>query len=160
MIIIPSNVSAAVGVAQLTGVTYSQSSVENGSNTGVPGVVAATYAGMNNNSASETTQTLTSWGVSGWIKADCGATKNIDHIVLGYDVAGNLGAGPLYSAGMDVQGSNDNSSWTSIFTTKPGVEANLASGLATIDIKGSWRYIRLYSSTQHVQATEFQIWGT
>jgi hypothetical protein len=146
------------------GVTYSQSSLYS-----LDSVVAANYTNMNDDSASAASAnaTATNIAVGSWIQADCGGIQYIHDIVVGYDYLTNLGAdnwGWSYTSGLTVQGSVNGSTWTDLTTTpyytyidNPAV---YLAGTATIPINGSWRYIRLYRSTNsYAVATELQIWS-
>jgi hypothetical protein len=61
---------------------------------------------------------------------------------------------------MIFQGSNDNTNWTTITTTPTYSSTGSTNGLVTIQIGGSWRYIRLYNASGYVMTLEFQVWGS
>ena len=145
---------------QLTSITYSQSSLY-GSN------AAANYAGMNDNNANGSVstngyQTGTNAETNAFIKADLGSTKYVDRIVIGYDYLSNLpgGWGTSYAEGRIVQGSTDNTNWTTITTTPTYASTGSTNGLVSINVKNYWRYIRLYNASGYVMTLEFQVWGS
>lgn len=143
--------------AQLTGVTYTQSSVY-GPN------AAATYAGMNDNSAvgnNGINQTGTKNEAAPFIKADCGSTRYVSKIVIGYDYQSNLPGswGVSYTEGRTIQGSNDNTNWTTITTAPTYSTTGSSNGLVDITVNANYRYIRLYSTSGYICLLEFQIWG-
>jgi hypothetical protein len=157
----------SAGPAQLTGVTYTQSSVWHQDN-------PVDYTYMNNHNADgsiNNAETACDTNVDlaippySWIRADCGSTKNIDHIVIGYDYKTNLpgGFGPPYTSNRSVKGSLDATTWTSI-TTTPNWDATLAAnhpnGLVPVPINGNWRYIQLGAGyDEWLCLLEFEIWG-
>lgn len=148
--------AAPLVVHQFTGVTYSQSSVHGSTN-------AATYTYMNNNSAdgsANNNQTGTTNGATEWIRADCGSTRYIDHIVIGYDYLSNLpgGWGYPYTQSKPVYGSNDNTGWTYITTTPIYASTGSTNGLVQIDINQSWRYIKI-ESNGYLCCLEFELHG-
>jgi hypothetical protein len=148
-------VDAPPTVTQLTGVIFTQSSVYSGT-------TAANYTGMNDNTASGAAgQAATNTAIGEFIKADCGATKYIGNIIIGYDYLSNLptGWGVTYTAGLNVEGSTDNTNWILITTTPTYGLTGSSNGLVSIDVAGNWRYIRLTKAGNYVLTTEFQIWG-
>lgn len=144
---------------QLTGVVYSQSNVYSGNN-------AADYEYMNNGNADGSInddQTGLDGVPDNFVKADCGEVLYINRIVIGYDYLNNLpgGWGTYYTEGLEVQGSTDDSSWTTITTTPVYSLTGSTDGLVSIPIDGEWRYIRLYRENSNYMALlEFEIWGT
>ncbi len=145
------------GVQHLTGVTYSQSNVYFSNN-------AATYQYMNNGNAdgsANNNQTGMS-GVGGYIRADCGSTKYIDRIVLGYDYLDNLpgGWGVTYTENQSVQASTNGSTWTTITTTPTYESTGSDDGLVSIVINGNWRYIQIVDTQGYLCTLEFEVWGS
>ena len=85
-----------------------------------------------------------------WVEEDLGSTQSICQVVILWEAA--------YAKAFQIQTSNDNSTWTSIFSTTTG-----SGGTQTLNITGSGRYIRMYGT---VRATmygysiyEFQVYA-
>ena len=136
--------------------TYTQSSV-------YASDTAATWAGMNDNSADGTltTQTATTAVLADeYVRTDLGSTKYVRRIVIGYDYLSALAGGwsPTYSYNMEVQGSTDGTTWTTISTTPTYASTGSSNGLVSIPINGNWRYLRLHKTTDYVLTLEFQVW--
>lgn len=140
---------------QLTGIVYSQSSVYSSNS-------AANYTGMNNNSANGSilNQTGTNTENGAFVKADCGTTKFIKHIIIGYDYLNNLpgGWGVSYAENVPIQGSLDNVTWTALGNTPTYSSTGSTNGLVTVNINQSFRYIRL-TKNGYLALLEFQVWG-
>lgn len=129
-----------------------------------PGDNAPTYEGMNNGSADASTNNAETGtnNDGGAVTADCGAVKHIDHIVIGYDYLNNLptGWGVTFTENLNVEGSTNNTDWTSITTTPTYASSGSSDGLVSIPIDGDYRYIRIKSATDYyICLLEFQIWG-
>lgn len=146
---------------RVTGVVYTQSTVYGGTG----GIVAATYANMNDGTASGASlATATNNATAGgeWVRADAGSSQFISRIVVGYDYLTNLGAGDwgaTYTAGLTVQGSTNGTTFTNI-TTTPTYSGSPTDGLRSITIGATWRYIRLLAgASTYLVATEFQLWN-
>jgi hypothetical protein len=86
-----------------------------------------------------------------WLEVDLGATATIDQVVLNWETA--------YATAFQIQTSNDNANWTSIYSTTTGT-----GGVQTLNITGSGRYVRMYGTTRATQwgysLWEFQVYGT
>jgi hypothetical protein len=86
-----------------------------------------------------------------WIEVDLGATATIDKVVLMWEAA--------YATAFQIQTSNDNSTWTSIFSTTTGTGGN-----QTLTVSGSGRYVRMYGTARATQygysLYEFQVFGS
>jgi hypothetical protein len=86
-----------------------------------------------------------------WLEVDLGATASISQVVLNWEAA--------YATGFQIQTSNDNSTWTSIYSTTTGTGA-----IQTLNITGTGRYVRMYGTTRATQygysLWEFQVYGT
>ena len=139
---------------QLTNTVYTQNAKYGGN-------VFATYSTMNDGTASGASgATATSTG-GDWIKADCGAARNISHIIIGYDYLNNLsgGWGVSYTKDVKVQGSLDNSTWTDITLTPNYTTTGSYNGLVTIPIWNTYRYIQLINTSSYFALTEFQVWA-
>jgi uncharacterized repeat protein (TIGR01451 family) len=86
-----------------------------------------------------------------WLAVDLGATAAVDKVVLNWENA--------YATAFQIQTSNDNSTWTPIYSTTTGT-----GGIQTLTVSGSGRYIRMYGTTRATQfgysLWEFQVYGT
>lgn len=152
--------TGGVSPAQLTGVTYSQSSVWSAN-------AAADYSSMNDGTADGSVSTRTGTDITSpptLIKADCGSIKTISHVIIGYDYLSNLNPpgdwGVTYTEGRELEGSTDDSSWTSIATLPTYASTGSSNGLVQITVSANYRYIRVRNpSNYYTCLTEFQIWG-
>jgi hypothetical protein len=86
-----------------------------------------------------------------WITVDLGATHSISKVVLNWEAA--------YATAFQIQTSNDNANWTTIYSTTSGTGGN-----QTLNVSGSGRYIRM-NGTQRAtpygySLWEFQVFGT
>jgi hypothetical protein len=86
-----------------------------------------------------------------WLEVDLGSAQNICQVVLNWEAA--------YAKAFQIQVSNDNSTWTSIYSTTTGT-----GGVQTLNVSGSGRYIRMYGTTRATQygysLWEFQVFTT
>jgi len=87
-----------------------------------------------------------------WISVDLGAVKHINSIDLYWD------AGALV---YQIQTSNDNANWTTLYSTSNGVSYGHAS---LPNLNGQGRYIRMYGTKRATQwgysLDEMQVWGS
>ena len=86
-----------------------------------------------------------------WLEVDLGSSASISQVVLNWETA--------YATAFQIQTSNDNANWTSIFSTTTGT-----GGTQTLNITGSGRYVRMYGTARATQwgysLWEFQVFGT
>ncbi|MDX6245212.1 MAG: hypothetical protein QOE76_2935, partial [Frankiales bacterium] len=86
-----------------------------------------------------------------WLEVDLGATANVTQVVLNWEAA--------YGKSFQIQTSNDNATWTSIYSTTTG-----AGGVQTLAVAGSGRYVRMYGtvrgSAYGYSLWEFQVYGS
>jgi hypothetical protein len=85
-----------------------------------------------------------------WLEVDLGSTQSICQVVINWETA--------YGKAFQIQTSNDNSTWTSIFSTTTGT-----GGTQTIPVTGSGRYIRMFGTVRATQygysIFEFQVFA-
>ncbi len=85
-----------------------------------------------------------------WLEIDLGATATISQVVLNWEVA--------YGKAYQIQTSNDNVTWTTIYSTTTSTGGN-----QTLNVTGSGRYVRMYGTVRGTQygysLYEFQIFG-
>ncbi|CAB3752260.1 discoidin domain-containing protein [Paraburkholderia solisilvae] len=87
-----------------------------------------------------------------WLSVDLGAVKSITAVDLYWDAGAKT---------YQIQTSNDNANWTTIYSTSSGVGSGHVS---LAKLKGSGRYVRMYG-TQRATAwgyslDEMQVWGS
>ena len=86
-----------------------------------------------------------------WLEVDLGQTATISQVVLDWETA--------YATGFQIQTSNDNVNWTTIYSTTTG-----PGGDQTLNISGTGRYVRMYGTARDTQygysLWEFQVYGT
>ncbi|HXA60533.1 MAG TPA: discoidin domain-containing protein [Streptosporangiaceae bacterium] len=70
-----------------------------------------------------------------WLEVDLGATATVDKVVLNWEAA--------YATAFQVQTSNDNATWTPIYSTTTGT-----GGVQTLTVSGTGRYIRMNGTTR------------
>src|SRR5581483_11927237 len=68
-----------------------------------------------------------------WLEVDLGATASISSVTLQWEAA--------YATAFQIQTSNDNATWTSIYSTTAGT-----GGTQTLTVTGSGRYVRMYGT--------------
>src|SRR6202000_2372007 len=85
-----------------------------------------------------------------WLEVDLGATASGSPGVLQGEAA--------YATAFQIQTSNDNSTWTSIYSTTTGT-----GGTQTLNITGTGRYVRMYGTVRATQygysIYEFQVYA-
>ena len=85
-----------------------------------------------------------------WLEVDLGSTQSICQVVLNWETA--------FGKAFQIQTSNDNSAWTSIFSTTTGT-----GGTQTLSVSGSGRYVRMFGTVRGTQwgysLWEFQVFA-
>jgi F5/8 type C domain/Putative Ig domain len=85
-----------------------------------------------------------------WLEVDLGSTQNVCQVVLHWETA--------FGKAFQIQTSNDNSTWTSTFSTTTGT-----GGTQTLDVGGSGRFIRMFGTARGTQfgysLWEFQVFA-
>src|ERR1700723_1666888 len=83
-----------------------------------------------------------------WLEVDLGSTQSICQVAIHWETA--------YAKAFQIQTSNDNSTWTTIYSTTTG-----GGGTQTLNVTGSGRYIRMYGTARATQygysIYEFQV---
>jgi hypothetical protein len=86
-----------------------------------------------------------------WLEVDLGSAQPVCQVVIHWETA--------YAKAFQIQVSNDNSTWTTIYSTTTGT-----GGTQTLNVSGSGRYIRMYGTVRATQygysIYEFQAYGT
>ena len=84
-----------------------------------------------------------------WLEVDLGATQPICQVAIHWETA--------YAKAFQIQVSNDNSTWTTIYSTTTGT-----GGTQTLNVSATGRYIRMYGTTRATQygysIYEFQVY--
>ncbi len=97
------------------------------------------------------TSSTTGWVDPGWISVDLGATAQIKQVVLQWD--------PAYARAFQIQVSDNNTTWTPIYSTTTGTGFK-----QTLAVSGTGRYVRVYGTQRATpygySLWEFQVWGT
>ncbi len=85
-----------------------------------------------------------------WLEVDLGTTRSICGVSLNWEAA--------YAKAFQIQVSNDNSTWTTIYSTTTGT-----GGVQNLTVSGSGRYIRMYGTARATQygysLWEFDVYG-
>jgi hypothetical protein len=85
-----------------------------------------------------------------WLEVDLGSTQNVCQVALHWETA--------FGKAFQIQTSNDNSTWTSIFSTTTGT-----GGTQTLTVSGSGRFIRMFGTARGTQfgysLFEFQVFA-
>jgi NedA-like, galactose-binding domain/F5/8 type C domain/Glycosyl hydrolases family 16 len=86
-----------------------------------------------------------------WIRVDLGSTQSIGRVVLRWEAA--------YGRAYQIQVSNNDSTWTTIFNTTTG-----DGGVDDLIVSGSGRYVRMYGTVRATQygysLWEFEVYGS
>jgi F5/8 type C domain len=85
-----------------------------------------------------------------WLEVDLGSTQNVCQVTLNWETA--------FGKAFQIQTSNDNTTWTSIFSTTTGTGGN-----QTLTVSGSGRFIRMFGTVRGTQwgysLFEFQVFA-
>ena len=85
-----------------------------------------------------------------WLEVDLGSSQAICKVSLNWETA--------YASAFQIQTSNDNSTWTSIYSTTTGT-----GGVQNLTVSGTGRYIRVYGTARATQygysIWEFDVYG-
>ncbi|MPZ81566.1 MAG: family 16 glycosylhydrolase [Actinophytocola sp.] len=97
------------------------------------------------------TSATTGWVDPGWITVDLGATATVSEVVLQWD--------PAFAVSYQLQVSDDNANWRTIYTTTTG-----GGFKETLTVSGTGRYVRMYGTQRSngygYSLWEFQVYGT
>ncbi|HEY0454351.1 discoidin domain-containing protein [Actinophytocola sp.] len=97
------------------------------------------------------TSATNGWVDPGWITIDLGATATVSKVVLQWD--------PAYAVSYQIQVSDDNANWRTIYTTTAGRGFK-----ETLTVSGTGRYVRMYGTQRSngygYSLWEFQVYGT
>ncbi len=104
----------------------------------------APYPPSNATDGDLTTRWASDWSDPQWIEVDLGQVTTISHIQLIWEVA--------YGKSYQIQVSNDDSTWTTIYSTTSG-----SGGVDDFDVSGSGRYVRMYG-TQRGTSYGYSLW--
>jgi len=111
----------------------------------------ATFPASNAVDGSTGTRWSSAFSDPQWLEVDLGASASISQVVLQWEAA--------YATAFQIQTSNDNTTWTSIYSTTTGT-----GGTQTLNITGSGRYVRMNGTARATQygysLFEFQVYGT
>jgi len=143
----PYTVTATATVSGTTGITVgggtpvnlalnktaTASAVENGG-------TLASYAV----DGSLTTRWSSAFNDNQWLTVDLGSAKSLSQVVIHWETA--------YGKQYLIQGSNDNTNWTTLFTQNNG-----AGGQETIPVSGSYRYVKMQGVLRGTQ-WGYSIW--
>jgi hypothetical protein len=112
---------------------------------------SASYPASNATDGNTGTRWSSAFSDPQWLEVDLGAPASITQVVLQWETA--------YATGFQIQTSNDNANWTSIYSTTTGT-----GGTQTLNITGIGRYVRMYGTTRATQwgysLWEFQVYGS
>lgn len=97
------------------------------------------------------TSATNGWVDPGWITVDLGAPATISKVVLQWD--------PAYAVSYQLQVSDDNATWRTIYSTTAGKGFK-----ETLTVTGTGRYVRMYGTQRSngygYSLWEFQVYGT
>jgi hypothetical protein len=112
-------------------------------------VQGPSWPASNATDGSLTTRWSSAFSDPQWLEVDLGSTQNICQVILNWETA--------YGKAFQIQVSNDNTTWTSIYSTTTGT-----GGTQTLNITGTGRYIRMYGTARATQygysIYEFQVY--
>jgi hypothetical protein len=112
-------------------------------------VQGASWPASNATDGSLSTRWSSAFSDPQWLEVDLGSTQSICQVVLHWETA--------YGKAFQIQTSNDNSTWTTIYSTTTGT-----GGTQTLNVSGSGRYIRMYGTVRATQygysIYEFQVY--
>jgi beta-glucanase (GH16 family)/PKD repeat protein len=105
---------------------------------------AAGMAGSAAVDGDSSTRWASAWSDPQWIYVDLGSTQSISRVVLNWEAA--------YGKGYEIQVSNDESTWSTVYSTTSG-----DGGTDDVTVSGSGRYVRLYG-TQRGTGYGYSLW--
>ncbi|HEX4788272.1 MAG TPA: discoidin domain-containing protein [Actinospica sp.] len=112
---------------------------------------SASYPASNATDGNTGTRWSSAFSDPQWLEVDLGSSASITQVVLQWEAA--------YATAFQIQTSNDNATWTSIYSTTTGT-----GGTQTLNITGSGRYVRMDGTARASQygysLFEFQVYGT
>ncbi|MDA8789396.1 discoidin domain-containing protein [Pseudomonadales bacterium] len=127
----------------IEGATATASSSQNNEGAGPP------YLAVDGNMSSRWGSLFTN---NQWLTLDLGAVYSLSEVIIHWEAAS--------AASYHVQGSNNNSSWTTLSTQTSSVQGNRTD---TVDIEGSYRYVRMQGVTRTLiygySIFEMEVWG-
>ncbi len=111
----------------------------------------ATFPAANATDGNTGTRWSSAFSDPQWLEVDLGSTQSICQVSLDWETA--------FASAFQIQTSNDNATWTTIFSTTTGTGGN-----QTLSVTGSGRYIRMFGTTRATQfgysLWEFGVFGT
>jgi hypothetical protein len=90
------------------------------------------------------TRWSSAWSDPQWLEVDLGSTQSICGVSLNWEAA--------YATGFQIQTSNDNSAWTTVYSTTTGT-----GGTQNLSVSGSGRYIRM-NGTARATGYGYSLW--
>ena len=127
----------------IEGATATASSSQNNEGAGPP------YLAVDGNMSSRWGSLFTN---NQWLTLDLGAVYSLSEVIIHWEAAS--------AASYQIQGSNNNSSWTTLSTQASSVQGNRTD---TVDIEGSYRYVRMQGVTRTLiygySIFEMEVWG-
>jgi hypothetical protein len=113
-------------------------------------IQGAAWPASNATDGSLTTRWSSAFSDPQWLEVDLGSTQPVCQVVIHWETA--------YAKAFQIQVSNDNATWTTIYSTTTGT-----GGTQTINATGSGRYIRMYGTVRATQygysIYEFQVYA-
>ena len=111
---------------------------------------SASFPAANATDGNQNTRWSSQFSDPQWLEVDLGSTQSICQVVLHWETA--------FGKAFQIQTSNDNSTWTSIFSTTTGT-----GGTQTLSVSGSGRFIRMFGTVRGTQfgysLFEFQVFA-
>ncbi len=130
--------------------TCGTTNIAQGKTTTASSTQGASWPASNATDGNLTTRWSSAFSDPQWLEVDLGSTQSICQVVIHWETA--------YGKAFQIQTSNDNSTWTSIYSTTTGT-----GGTQTLNISGSGRYIRMYGTVRATQygysIYEFQVYA-
>jgi hypothetical protein len=113
-------------------------------------IQGASWPASNATDGSLSTRWSSAFSDPQWLEVDLGSTQSICQVTIYWETA--------YAKAFQIQTSNDNSTWTTIYSTTTST-----GGTQTLNVTGSGRYIRMYGTVRATQygysIYEFQVYG-
>jgi hypothetical protein len=149
------NTGSRLDIETCTDATDQQWTLPTGSGGGTGGTCGTTNAALNQPTTASSQENVgtpaadatdgnlgTRWSSAfsdpQWLEVDLGSSKTICQVGLDWETA--------YATGFQIQVSNDNSTWTTIYSTTTGT-----GGDQTLSVTGTGRYIRMYGTARATQ---------
>ncbi len=142
--------SVALGTPKAEAATCGTTNIAQGKTATASSTENASFPAANAVDGNTGTRWSSAFSDPQWLEVDLGSSQSICQVGLDWETA--------FATGFQIQVSNDNATWTPIFSTTTGTGGN-----QTLSVSGTGRYIRMLGTTRATQfgysLWEFQVFA-